>query len=76
MVVLLLYYYFVITRRGRPCSAPPSRPSTASLRSTYGKYVPHQRFNVDQVPLPFISKHTLALDAYGEDDGWVLLEPQ
>ena len=22
------------------------------------------------------SKHNLALDAYGEDDGWVLLEPQ
>ena len=29
--------------------------AAASLRSTYGKYVPHQRFNVDQVPLPFIN---------------------
>ena len=29
--------------------------AAASLRSTHGKYVPHQRFNVDQVPLPFIN---------------------
>ena len=32
-------------------------PSSASaaFRSKYGKYLPHQRFNVDQVPLPFIN---------------------
>ena len=32
-------------------------PSSASaaFRSKYGKYMPHQRFNVDQVPLPFIN---------------------
>ena len=32
-------------------------PSSASaaVRSKYGKYLPHQRFNVDQVPLPFIN---------------------
>jgi len=31
-------------------------PSSASaaFRSKYGKYLPHQRFNVDQVPLPFV----------------------
>ena len=41
-------------------------PSSASaaFRSKYGKYLPHQRFNVDQVPLPFIN---------GMDE--VLLEP-
>ena len=32
-------------------------PSSASaaFRSKYGKYLPHQRFNVDQVPLPFVN---------------------
>ena len=27
----------------------------AAVRSKYGKYLPHQRFNVDQVPLPFVN---------------------
>ena len=30
-------------------SAPPA------FRRKYGKYLPHQRFNVDQVPLPFVN---------------------
>ena len=32
-------------------------PSSASaaFRSKYGKYLPHQRSNVDQVPLPFVN---------------------
>ena len=34
-------------------------PSSASAafrsKYMYGKYLPHQRFNVDQVPLPFIN---------------------
>ena len=41
----------------------------AALRHKYGKYLPHQRTNVDQV------KHKLTLDEYGEKDRWVLLEP-
>ena len=27
----------------------------AALRRKYGKYLPHQRANVDQVPLPFVN---------------------
>ena len=27
--------------------------ATPAFRRKYGKYLPHQRFNVDQVPLPF-----------------------
>ena len=41
----------------------------AALRRKYGKYLPHQRTNVDQV------NHKLTLDEYGEKDRWVLLEP-
>ena len=44
-------YYFVVARSGQ---AMPSSAS-AAFRSKYGKYLPHQRFNVDQVPLPFIN---------------------
>ena len=40
--------------------------ATIALRKKYGKYLPHQRSNVDQVPL--------SLDAYGEDKDWVLLD--
>ena len=29
--------------------------ATTAFRRKYGKYLPHQRFNVDQVPLPFIN---------------------
>ena len=29
--------------------------SRAALRRKYGKYLPHQRANVDQVPLPFVN---------------------
>ena len=41
----------------------------AAPRRKYGKYLPHQRTNVDQV------NHKLTLDEYGEKDRWVLLEP-
>ena len=30
-------------------------PVMTALRAKYGKYVPHQRANVDQVPLPFVN---------------------
>ena len=30
-------------------------PAMTALRAKYGKYVPHQRANVDQVPLPFVN---------------------
>ena len=29
--------------------------SPEALRRKYGKYLPHQRANVDQVPLPFVN---------------------
>ena len=50
--------------------------ATPAFRRKWGKYLPHQRANVDQVPLPFVntSKHVLELESYGEHDGWVLLE--
>eukprot|EP00966_Prymnesium_polylepis_P184379 4273505-Prymnesium_polylepis.1 len=31
----------------------------------YGKYLPHQRFNVDQVPLPFIVDMDYTLEEKG-----------
>ena len=43
--------YFVLARSGQ---AMPSSAS-AAFRSKYGKYLPHQRFKVDQMPLPFIN---------------------
>ena len=30
-------------------------PAMTALRAKYGKYLPHQRANVDQVPLPFVN---------------------
>ena len=29
--------------------------ATPEFRRKYGVYLPHQRFNVDQVPLPFVN---------------------
>ena len=29
--------------------------AAAAVRRKYGKYLPHQRANVDQVPLPFVN---------------------
>ena len=46
----------------------PRSPAMTALRAKYGKYVPHQRANVDQVPLPFV------MTAFGEHKDWVLLE--
>ena len=30
-------------------------PAILAQRAKYGKYLPHQRANVDQVPLPFVN---------------------
>ena len=30
-------------------------PAMDALRAKYGKHLPHQRANVDQVPLPFVN---------------------
>ena len=42
-----------------PCScqrdAMQRSPAIAALRKKYGKFLPHQRANVDQVPLPFVN---------------------
>ena len=45
--------------------------ATSAFRRKYGKYLPHQRFNVDQVPLPFVNGMN---ESYAEHDEWVLLE--
>ena len=31
--------------------------AATAVRRKYGKYLPHQRANVDQVPLPFVNDH-------------------
>ena len=37
----------------------------AALRRKYGKYLPHQRANVDQVPLPFVNDIDSTYDEVG-----------
>ena len=37
----------------------------AALRRKYGKYLPHQRANVDQVPLPFVNDLDSTYDMVG-----------
>ena len=55
-------------------------PSSASaaFRSKYGKYLPHQRANVDFIIYYEVdddnSKHALSLTTFGENKEWVLLE--
>ena len=48
-------------------------------RQKWGRFLPHQRANVDQVPLPFVnddtSKHHLSASNYGRENEWVLLDP-
>jgi hypothetical protein len=52
---------------------------TIAKRRKYGRFLPHQRANVDQVPLPFVndcedtSKHHLSASNYGPESEWVLL---
>ena len=48
-------------------------PAMTALRAKYGKYVPHQRANVDQVPLPFVNDMETTYEEVGAKD-WVLLE--
>ena len=46
---------------------------TAALRRKYGRYLPWQRLNVDQVPLPFVNdmdkKYEAATKDYKEQAG-------
>ena len=53
-------------------------PAIVALRKKYGKYLPHQRANVDFIIYYEVdddnSKHALSLAAFGEDKDWVLLE--
>ena len=39
--------------------------SRAALRRKYGKYLLHQRANVDQVPLPFVNDMDSTYDMVG-----------
>ena len=40
--------------------------AAAAVRRKYGKYLPHQRANVDQVPLPFVNDMESTYDQVGE----------
>ena len=67
-----------LKRDARNNGSCPSRPPThshpaarlmsdarAALRRKYGKYLPHQRANVDQVPLPFVNDMDSTYDEVG-----------
>ena len=45
---------------------------TIAKRRKYGRFLPHQRANVDQVPLPFVNDMVSASN-YGPESEWVLL---
>ena len=50
------------------CLSPAARlmsDDRAALRRKYGKYLPHQRANVDQVPLPFVNDMDSTYDEVG-----------
>ena len=58
----------------RPVALSPTRTdpsiqhmsdSPEALRRKYGKYLPHQRANVDQVPLPFVNDMDSTYDMRG-----------
>ena len=68
-----------LKRHARNNGSCPSRPPThshpaarlmsdarAALRRKYGKCLPHQRANVDQVPLPFVSTTWTPRSTYDE----------
>ena len=40
--------------------------AAAAVRRKYGKYLPHQRANVDQVPLPFVNDMETTYEQVGE----------
>ena len=46
-----------------------------AARRKYGRYMPYQRANVDQVPLPFVNDMDTTYEQNGADDRWVLLDP-
>ena len=65
-----------IRNKGSCPSRPPSHytlypaarhmsDARAALRRKYGKYLPHQRANVDQVPLPFVNDMDSTYDEVG-----------
>ena len=39
--------------------------AAAAVRRKYGKYLPHQRANVDQVPLPFVNDMEVTYEQKG-----------
>ena len=40
---------------------------TSAKRRKYGRFLPHQRANVDQVPLPFVNDMEDTLEEKGAD---------
>ena len=44
-------------------------PAMTALRAKYGKYLPHQRANVDQVPLPFVNDMETTYEQVGANVG-------
>ena len=48
-----------------PRRAADERRSGSARRRKYGKYLPHQRANVDQAPLPFVNDMDSTYDEVG-----------
>ena len=44
--------------------------AAAAVRRKYGKYLPHQRANVDQVPLPLVNDMESTYQQVGEKRVW------
>lgn len=47
------------------------RRNNAVLDSKYGRWLPHNRYNVDQVPLPFVIDQDKTYEVKGSEQVWV-----
>ena len=50
-----VYYLLTLGPTRRVLASMCATSAAAAVRRKYGKYLPHQRANVDQVPLPFVN---------------------
>ena len=47
------------------------RRNNAALDSKYGRWLPHNRYNIDQVPLPFVIDQDKTYEVKGSEQVWV-----
>lgn len=47
------------------------RRNNATIDSKYGRWLPHNRYNVDQVPLPFVIDQDKTYEVKGNEQVWV-----